>query len=722
MADNIQKFRSVFPHEPLPVEERGYVHIQGAFLPKVTRSPKVQVDDDELDAGAGDDSSNNETICTDSVRDMIAKAFRVSDQCQIVDGRSSSKYLPDESILYKLPSDCRDVLSVTLLIDKVPIGAKKSKGKKAEKDSMEKENGNTESTPTSTPALTTISITKARIEYPSPSIARRVVTFIRKHEISPAQIFHVESGTNDTNDSKYCYTYSAKHIQATQVTQVPIPSSDIAWPKAGVPKFRRLLINNENQQDVVKIQVQRSNTRFVFMTNILEGNENDFKNMSIEPYVFQDALREAILPFCIVDSDGNDANTAIPAEIFLPSKKQSSPFKHCHIGTRSPSHAQSVIRELQGKQITLNLKVDGCNDELKLTTGDLFLDFVDVTQRSLAKSKRVRGGDGGNSHDCGDIPGEPSRPECTSVTKSVVVPGLACVKEFITAEQERVLLAALTGPNAPWAPSQQNFSKTGSVKRRVQHYGYVFDYETANVLRDRDSDGNDAKCPPMPSLPTEYAGCSDDTLESFANDSVKNGDGWNVLAAIIEKVRRYQFQHETIDNFDHQGVGENSTISEEGARQSIVGDDAMETTSIRAAPLSFPNINQMTVNEYKRGQGIGSHIDTESAFDDGLISLSMGSDCVMEFRSKEGTKKLVHLPPRSLLLMSGPARYTWSHQIVTRMTDCVDNKVISRRTRVSLTLRTAISLVDESGNVNPLELVDSSSFSTKVGRCKQQCG
>ncbi len=733
MPDNSQKFRSVFPHEPLPVEARGYVHIQGAFLPKVTKSPAC-VDNDEHGGGAGDDPTNNENISIDNVRDMITKAFQVSDGCHMVvrgedgnglglgDDSSSSKYLPDDSILYKLPSDCRDVLSVTLLIDKVPVGGKKKKGKKNENQADGNGNENTNAASTPIPTSTTISITKARIEYPSPSIARRVVGFIRKHEISPAQIFHVENYANISNDGNSCYTYSSKHIQATQVTQVPIPSSDIAWPKAGVPKFRRLLINNENIHDVEKVQLQRSNTRFVFMTNILEGNENDFKNLSIEPYVFQDALREAIQPFCIVDNNDEDKNPHLPAEIFLPSKKQSSPFKHCHIGTRSPSHAQSIIRELQGKQITLNIKVDGSNEYLKLTTGDLFLDFVDVTQRSLAKSKRVRGGDGGSNHDGGDIPGEPSRPECTSMTKSVIVPGLVCVEEFITADQESVLLAALTGPNAPWAPSQQNFSKTGSVKRRVQHYGYVFDYETANVLRDRDSDGIDAKCPPMPSLPMDYAGCCDEGLESFANDSVKNGDGWNVLAAVIEKVRRYQFQDEAMSNLDNQDEVDNSVVSEEGARENDGGIVATRTNPIIAASLSFPNINQITVNEYKRGQGIGSHIDTESAFDDGLISLSMGSDCVMEFRSNEGTKKLVHLPPRSLLLMSGPARFNWSHQIVTRMTDCVDNKVISRRTRVSLTLRTAISLADESGNTSPLHIVESSSFPPKWGGARNNAG
>jgi hypothetical protein len=71
------------------------------------------------------------------------------------------------------------------------------------------------------------------------------------------------------------------------------------------------------------------------------------------------------------------------------------------------------------------------------------------------------------------------------LTADVVVPGLVLVPDFISEKEEEVLLAVLTGPQAPWAPSQSTPSMSGNVKRRVQHYGYVFDYETANVLRDR---------------------------------------------------------------------------------------------------------------------------------------------------------------------------------------------------------------------------------------------
>ena len=68
----------------------------------------------------------------------------------------------------------------------------------------------------------------------------------------------------------------------------------------------------------------------------------------------------------------------------------------------------------------------------------------------------------------------------------------------------------------------------------------------------------------------------------------------------------------------------------------------------------------------------------------------------MEFRKVGGTKptdrKLVYLPPRSLVLISGAARYQWEHMITGRMSDTVNGEVLQRLLRVSLTLRTAVTL------------------------------
>ena len=91
----------------------------------------------------------------------------------------------------------------------------------------------------------------------------------------------------------------------------------------------------------------------------------------------------------------------------------------------------------------------------------------------------------------------------------------------------------------------------------------------------------------------------------------------------------------------------------------------------------------MTVNEYQPGDGIAAHIDTPWAFTDGLCSLSLGSDIIMEFKlppSEQGTTddrckddaepcRQLLLTARSLLVLRGPARYEWTHAIHPRKSD-----------------------------------------------------
>ncbi|XP_061399762.1 alkylated DNA repair protein alkB homolog 8-like [Musca vetustissima] len=101
--------------------------------------------------------------------------------------------------------------------------------------------------------------------------------------------------------------------------------------------------------------------------------------------------------------------------------------------------------------------------------------------------------------------------------------------------------------------------------------------------------------------------------------------------------------------------------------------------------------DQLTVNAYEPGQGIPPHVDTHSAFLDPILSLSLESDVVMEFR-KGLEKRSVVLPRRSLLIMSGEARYDWTHGITPRILDVVmtanGNLSTRRRSkRTSLTFR-----------------------------------
>ncbi|KAM5246568.1 tRNA (carboxymethyluridine(34)-5-O)-methyltransferase ALKBH8 [Ctenodactylus gundi] len=81
--------------------------------------------------------------------------------------------------------------------------------------------------------------------------------------------------------------------------------------------------------------------------------------------------------------------------------------------------------------------------------------------------------------------------------------------------------------------------------------------------------------------------------------------------------------------------------------------------------------DQLTINQYEPGQGIPAHIDTHSAFEDEIVSLSLGSEIVMDFKHPDGVTVQVMLPRRSLLVMTGESRYLWTHGITPRKFDTV---------------------------------------------------
>ncbi|XP_050067122.1 alkylated DNA repair protein alkB homolog 8 [Anopheles maculipalpis] len=103
--------------------------------------------------------------------------------------------------------------------------------------------------------------------------------------------------------------------------------------------------------------------------------------------------------------------------------------------------------------------------------------------------------------------------------------------------------------------------------------------------------------------------------------------------------------------------------------------------------------DQLTVNQYDPGQGIPPHVDTHSAFEDPILSLSLGSEIVMEFKHPSSGKQVcVDLPSRSLLIMGGESRYDWTHGITPRKMDTIRAPnggltVRKRKLRVSLTFR-----------------------------------
>lgn len=181
------------------------------------------------------------------------------------------------------------------------------------------------------------------------------------------------------------------------------------------------------------------------------------------------------------------------------------------------------------------------------------------------------------------------------------IPGLSCIPDFITAAEHDALLSETS--QQPWLTD---------LKRRVQHYGYKYDYKARAVH-------NDAYLGPLP--------------------------GW--LSSVCKKLY-------------NDGI--------------------------------FSHIpDQVIVNEYLPGQGISAHTDCIPCFADTIASLSLGSACVMDFfNPKANEKKSIALPERSLITLTGQARYEWKHAIPARKLDIIDGVKVERNRRVSLTFRNVI--------------------------------
>lgn len=96
---------------------------------------------------------------------------------------------------------------------------------------------------------------------------------------------------------------------------------------------------------------------------------------------------------------------------------------------------------------------------------------------------------------------------------------------------------------------------------------------------------------------------------------------------------------------------------------------------------------QILANRYLPGEGISFHVDAAEFA--GIADLSLLSACVMEFRHlKTGEKQKCWLDPRSLLILTGEARWKWAHSIPYRKRDRHAGRTQIRQPRISLTFRT----------------------------------
>lgn len=98
---------------------------------------------------------------------------------------------------------------------------------------------------------------------------------------------------------------------------------------------------------------------------------------------------------------------------------------------------------------------------------------------------------------------------------------------------------------------------------------------------------------------------------------------------------------------------------------------------------SKEELDQFIVNRYLPGEGISHHTDHTTFFDEPIISVSLGSDCVMEFKRVSEMNKIIPklLKRKSVLVLRKQARWSFLHGIKSSKTDHYPEIAIEKQPR-----------------------------------------
>jgi len=113
-------------------------------------------------------------------------------------------------------------------------------------------------------------------------------------------------------------------------------------------------------------------------------------------------------------------------------------------------------------------------------------------------------------------------------------------------------------------------------------------------------------------------------------------------------------------------------------------DCLMATCMNLGLDIGGPEFNQCIVNKYEIEEGISSHVDAQ-CFGPVIGCFTLESGCVIEFVGDRIHEK--YIADGSLYIMSGDARYNWTHCMPARKNDVVDGRRVARGRRISITWR-----------------------------------
>jgi alkylated DNA repair dioxygenase AlkB len=172
---------------------------------------------------------------------------------------------------------------------------------------------------------------------------------------------------------------------------------------------------------------------------------------------------------------------------------------------------------------------------------------------------------------------------------------------------------------------------------------------------------------------------------------------------LLARVENGPWQTDWRRRIQQYGLG----YSDSGGKPTWIRDfpDLLATLAPRVARDAdferFPE--NCVINEYIPPLGIGPHRDYP-AFGPTIACVSLGSDVVLDLTKADRSRRVsVHVPARSLWILTGEARTHWLHGIAARLTDPIQGERRKRARRVSVTFRTAKepTLIPQRGPTNP---------------------
>lgn len=182
-------------------------------------------------------------------------------------------------------------------------------------------------------------------------------------------------------------------------------------------------------------------------------------------------------------------------------------------------------------------------------------------------------------------------------------------------------------------------------------------------------------------------------LESFGLFLVENVVSPSDQDQIIDLLNLHGWEnlsHRRVQHFGYQFIYGANSINREDKKTDIPTSiqDVLSHSDLKSWVADKFSFDQITANDYRPGGGIPPHTDSHAPFEETIISISLISDIVMTFRDPlSGESYHIFLPARSALIMTGVARYLWTHQIAERKVDRVEKELLFRRHRISLTYR-----------------------------------